>query len=215
MKTIQLHLVRHGMAEGNDKALYIGGETDVPLIAEGKKRLRALAMEYRYPKVGVVFSSPMKRAIKTAHILYPDMPDVRVIEDLREYRFGEFEGRCWHELQHDERFLQWVEPNSEFVPKNGDSRQAFDARVLRGMNLALLHMAQNGILQGACVLHAEVIKSIMNQMVAPKYARQNWFVENGCGFTLQTDVGNLMRKGPMEALGYVPHGYVGMLPTAE
>ena len=35
MKTYKIHLIRHGMTDANDKHLYIGGRTDLPLSPEG------------------------------------------------------------------------------------------------------------------------------------------------------------------------------------
>ena len=42
MKTFKLHLIRHGMTEGNLKGLYIGSGTDIPLCDEGRAQLQEL-----------------------------------------------------------------------------------------------------------------------------------------------------------------------------
>ena len=42
MRTYQLHLIRHGLTEGNLKGLYVGSGTDLPLCPEGAAQLEAL-----------------------------------------------------------------------------------------------------------------------------------------------------------------------------
>ena len=39
MKTFKLHLIRHGVTEGNLQGLYIGSGTDLPLCQEGRAQL--------------------------------------------------------------------------------------------------------------------------------------------------------------------------------
>ena len=51
-----------------------------------------------YPQVDAVFSSPLKRCTETAKVIYPDRNPI-VLDDLREYDFGEFEGKTAEELQ--------------------------------------------------------------------------------------------------------------------
>lgn len=210
MKTIKLHLIRHGLAEGNEEGVMIGGDTDRELTEKGVQDLWELAARFSYPRVGLVFSSPMKRAMHTADILYPHIKEKRVLEDLREMRFGEFECGRWDELQHNERFRKWEDPaDGSFVPEGGESRNQFDARVAKALQTMLMHQAQNGIWEAACVAHCEVIMSMMAQTVLPPRDRYGWLADNGCGYTLQTDAAMLMREGPVEAAGLVPAGYDG------
>ena len=70
MLTYKLHLIRHGMTEGNLKGQYIGS-TDVEITTNGINELEKLKNDRIYPKCDIVFSSPMKRAVKTALFLYP------------------------------------------------------------------------------------------------------------------------------------------------
>ena len=50
-----------------------------------------------YPKVDRVYVSPMKRCIATASFIYPE-GYARVLPELREMNFGEFEGKRVDEL---------------------------------------------------------------------------------------------------------------------
>ena len=102
MKNYRLYLVRHGVTQGNLDGIYMGSGTDQPLCAQGAAQLRALAARFPYPKAETVFSSPMRRAVETVELLFPDAKDKIILADLRENAFGEFEGRKVTELVQDE-----------------------------------------------------------------------------------------------------------------
>ena len=51
MKYYKLHLIRHGLTEGNLQGLYIGSGSDLPLCAEGRAQLKTLKKDFDYPQV--------------------------------------------------------------------------------------------------------------------------------------------------------------------
>ena len=108
MKTFKLHLIRHGMTEGNLKGLYIGSGTDIPLCDEGRAQLQELKERFEYPQVDTVFSSPLMRSVETANILFPNATHQFSVHDLREAGFGVFENRPVKELVKDEDFKKWI-----------------------------------------------------------------------------------------------------------
>jgi len=71
MKGYRLSVIRHGLTEANDKAIYLGSRTDYSLSQKGMAQLVDKMDEYEYPKVQRVYSSPMKRCIETAEIVFP------------------------------------------------------------------------------------------------------------------------------------------------
>ena len=71
MRSYKLHLVRHGLTAGNLEGRYVGGRTDLPLCKACKAALKNLYESEKYPRVPLVFSSPMKRCVETAGILFP------------------------------------------------------------------------------------------------------------------------------------------------
>ena len=99
---LKIWLIRHGMTEGNRHQRYIG-VTDEPLCEEGRKLLR----KFTYPKPQAVFVSPLKRCLETAAILFDD-PKVRIIDQLAECNFGEFENKNYKELSGDPRYQAWI-----------------------------------------------------------------------------------------------------------
>lgn len=208
MKTFKLHLIRHGLTQGNIDGVYVGGGLDMPLCAQGEEDLRTMTKRYTYPQVGTVFSSPMLRALQTAEILFPYVQNKLVLEDLRENVFGEFEGKKVADLMEDERFTQWLDPKSGFVPKGGESGQQFSQRTIRAVLNMIKHMMDNNIPEAACVTHGGVIMSILGQMALPRKKPAEWLADNGAGFTVQTSAALLMRDGLVEAVAIVPEGYL-------
>ena len=83
MKTYRIHLIRHGFTNDNIEGVYCG-ITDTSLCAEGKEQLQQMAEEYTYPDAQFVFSSPLKRCLETAEVIYPALKPV-IIEGLTEY----------------------------------------------------------------------------------------------------------------------------------
>lgn len=211
MKTFKIHLIRHGLTQGNLDGVYVGGGLDVPLCHEGIQQLEALRSRFRYPSVGLVFSSPMRRALQTAEILYPDVENKMMLEQLRENVFGVFEGRRVSELQQDEDFLKWLDPKSDFVPEGGESGADFSARTAAALLLMMRHLIDNGITSAACVTHGGVIMSMLSQLAMPRKPFQQWMADNGCGYTVQTSTSMLMRDGIVEAVDIVPEGYLESL----
>ena len=57
MRNFRIHLIRHGMTQGNLEGRYIG-RTDLPLCQQGEEQLRQLAEQYEYPTVQKLYSSP-------------------------------------------------------------------------------------------------------------------------------------------------------------
>ena len=91
MKYYKLHLIRHGLTQGNLDGLYVGSATDLPLCAEGRAQLKTLRKDFVYPRVDTVFVSPLLRAKETAEILFPEARHTYEITNLKEMNFGKFE----------------------------------------------------------------------------------------------------------------------------
>lgn len=208
MKTFKLHLIRHGLTQGNLEGIYVGGGLDVPLAPEGERQLEELKHRYEYPPVGLVFSSPMQRAVQTAEILYPAVREKIVLEELRENVFGEFEGQEVSKLQQNPDFAKWLDPQSDFVPKGGESGREFSMRTAGILPFMMEYLIQHGIGEAACVTHGGVIMSMLSQQALPRKPYPEWMADNGCGFTVQTSAAMLMRDGLVEAVGIVPRGYL-------
>lgn len=134
---IKLVLIRHGETDANKEHRYLG-RTDEPLCEQAKVLLSA--KKNCYPNVGLLFTSPMKRCIETAEILYPDHKPI-LIDDFREMNFGAFEGKNYKELNGDLRYQAWIDSGGTIAFPDGESREAFIARCKRGMCKAIPYIS--------------------------------------------------------------------------
>ena len=151
MKTFKLHLIRHGMTEGNLKGLYIGSGTDIPLCDEGRAQLQELKERFEYPQVDTVFSSPLMRSVETANILFPNATHQFSVHDLREAGFGVFENRPVKELVKEEDFKKWITPGSGFVPEGAEPTEQFHARCAETLLKLFEYMIRMDVTEAACV----------------------------------------------------------------
>lgn len=84
-----IYLVRHGQTDWNLQGKN-QGQTDTELNQTGIEQAKVIAEQLKSIKFDVVLSSPLKRALKTAQIIYDGIitPDDRLIERCN----GELEG---------------------------------------------------------------------------------------------------------------------------
>ena len=189
MKYYKLHLIRHGLTEGNLQGLYIGSGSDLPLCAEGRAQLKTLKKDFDYPQVPLVFTSTMKRATETAEILFPGVRQIE-LDDLREMAFGKFEGRAVQELVKDPEFAQWMDPTSSMLMKMFE------------------YMLRTHTEEAACVTHGGVIMNMLSQHALPFRKPEEWMTDPGAGYSVRLDAEMWMRDHLAEAYDVVPHGYL-------
>jgi broad specificity phosphatase PhoE len=89
-----LYLVRHGITAWSLTGQHTG-RTDLPLLPEGEDQARKLGRVLRGVRFAAVWSSDLQRARRTAELtgLQPDVTPL-----LREYDYGEYEGRTSEEI---------------------------------------------------------------------------------------------------------------------
>eukprot|EP00045_Choanoeca_perplexa_P006077 m.51698 g.51698 ORF g.51698 m.51698 type:complete len:250 (+) comp13451_c0_seq2:31-780(+) len=119
----RLLLIRHGatVLTAEDR---FAGATDVLLSDEGAKQAEKLAERLACSKVAAVYSSDMKRTIKTATIIAKahDMTPV-LMPGLREISHGRWEEltRVEVEAKFREEYSQWQADPFTFAPEDGES----------------------------------------------------------------------------------------------
>jgi probable phosphoglycerate mutase len=94
----ELLLVRHGETEWSLHGKHTG-RTDVPLTAAGEAAAAALAGELARRPIVAAFSSPARRAVRTAQIA--GLTGVRTDQDLAEWDYGGYEGKTTDEIRQD------------------------------------------------------------------------------------------------------------------
>lgn len=204
MITYKIHLIRHGVTQGNREGRYIG-RTDMPLSPEGIAELLTLQEESSYPYVDAVFSSPLMRCKQTAKFLYPER-DAIELPQLAEMDFGDFEGKTIEQLKTDERFIRWVGDSLQTAPPNGESGEALARRALEGLSIVFEEMMQRKLQDVAVITHGGVIMTLLSAGAFPRRAITEWKIGNGRGYTIMITPQMWMRDHAFEVYCEIPQG---------
>ena len=181
---ITIIMIRHGETPSNKEHRYLG-RTDESLSVEGIQKLQKRKNDNYYPSVDYVFSSPMKRCVETAQILYPNGEAV-IIPEWKEMDFGEFEKKNYMELQGDERYQAWIDSNGTLPFPNGESREEFVERCKNGFYCMINKIRdfedKNGSrdIRIALIVHGGTIMSLLSSFYGGEYF--DYQVPNGRGY---------------------------------
>lgn len=200
MKTYKIHLIRHGLTEGNLAGQYIG-RTDLPLAGAGVAQLKQYAEENDYPKVDCVYSSPMLRAVQSAKILYPSK-DIQTVDNLREIDFGEFEGKTAHELESNPAYADWAAGRINSAP-DGEDNTEFAKRLCVGLNEIVRDMMAKKAEHSAVIMHGGAIMVLLSACALPRKAMVEWTCPAGSGYTLLINPSLYHSSGIVEVVDYI------------
>ncbi|MBR1810416.1 MAG: histidine phosphatase family protein [Clostridia bacterium] len=187
MQSYRIHLIRNGTTQSNLEAKYCGS-TDESLCEQGAAEIYYLKDTYAYPMTEYVFTSPLKRCMETASIIYPTMPSA-VIDELRECDFGDFEGKTADELKGNPAYKQWLQGDADACPPNGESNRSFADRVCGGFCKVVDGMMRSGVHDTAIVTHGGVIMAILSAFGIPQMPMSEWLTPAGCGYTILLNPG--------------------------
>jgi broad specificity phosphatase PhoE len=116
--------LRHGRTTDNEDHIISGGERDVALTEEGRKKAASLAEIFsRLTDIKEICCSPMKRAIETAQPLnLLAQKPIRIVSTLHEWLVGDYAGR--DEKTYGIQLTDW-----SFDPPGGETRIQLQDRV--------------------------------------------------------------------------------------
>ncbi|MGI6279934.1 MAG: histidine phosphatase family protein [Acutalibacteraceae bacterium] len=201
MKTLRIHLIRHGATDANKFGQYVGSRTDIPISPEGLKQLRELAETIEYPRIDTLYSSPMLRCRQTAAVLFPET-EITVIDDLREYDFGEFEGKTAAELENNQYFLEWA-AGKRTAPPGGEDNLDFTKRLCLGLNQIVHDMTERGSKSAGVIMHGGAIMMLLAACAVPRHKPVEWMADPGRGYTLLITPSLYHKSGIVEAIGII------------
>lgn len=207
MKSYNIYLIRHGVTEANLKGQY-AGVWDIPVCKEGEIKLHELKNNFKYPEIKECYSSPLCRCVKTAKIIYPDVTTI-IREDLKEWNFGEWEGKTTNELLKDGRYVNWVENKRTDSTPGGESGIEFTKRVCSAFEEIVESLVKRGVTSAGIVTHGGVIMSLLATYGLPRKEFFEWITDNGCGFALRVTPSLWMRSKVAEVYNRVPVGNPG------
>ena len=176
---MSVYLIRHGLTAGNREKRYIGWRTDEPLCPEGIEALRGV----QAPPAELVFSSPLRRCLQTAEILYPRLRP-EIVPDFRECDFGAFEGLNYAELNGRADYQAWIDSGGELPFPGGESRASFAARCVGAFEALRPRLRGRG---AALIVHGGTIMAVMEAFAVPKGTYFDFQRPCGAGYVLEDD----------------------------
>lgn len=186
-----LILVRHGETVLNAAGI-AQGWNDSDLSESGQRQVASLARRLKAMGVSAIFSSPLGRALATANAIARETGlEVGTIDDLREMRYGDWEGMRFLEVRerYADDYAKWIADPDHPCP-NGESH----TDLLRRMESAFASVrAQSGnvvlvthgtaIRVGATLLLGAPLSTARH--LAQDNASMNVFVRRGERFVLK------------------------------
>ncbi|NLD86799.1 MAG: histidine phosphatase family protein [Clostridiales bacterium] len=168
---MKIYLIRHGATKEGKSRLYCGS-SDVPLCDDSIKPFLR--------DVDVLISSPMRRCLETAKIMFPGKK-IRISPDLGEMDFGRFELHSYEELRDDKDYISWItDKTGDVLCPGGESKNSFTKRVLDAFIREIDSLGQLG--SAAFLLHGGVIGVIMESFCEVKKPYYEWKPPYAGGF---------------------------------
>lgn len=181
---LKIALIRHGrINNGSDRLV---GMTDEPLGSEGAGLTLQKRKSGAYPRVDLVYSSPLSRCIETSRIIYPG-GIVAVEKDLRAQDYGIFDGKAYQELENDESFSQWKAAKNPQACTGGESPYMVSARSVAAFHRICEKMASNGLENVSIITHRLVIEAILQRYCVPRIGYLDIEFPHAGGVVLEFD----------------------------
>ncbi len=119
----EIIMARHGQTEWNVGEVF-RGRIDIELDEVGVKQAELLAEHLSDRKIDAVYSSPLKRAVKTAEAIarYHNL-EVEISPSLMDFNFGEWQGLSHQEVKdkYPELYAKWTEDPEQVITPGGES----------------------------------------------------------------------------------------------
>lgn len=128
----EIILARHGETEWNLAEIF-RGRSDIDLNETGKKQAALLAEYLRDIVIDAIYSSPLKRALRTAEII-ADSHEVtpEIAPGLIDFNYGQWQGLSNQQVQtrYTELYNQWMNHPDRVTMPDGESLQDTRKRVI-------------------------------------------------------------------------------------
>ena len=175
---MKLFMIRHGATAGNLEKRYVG-RTDEGLTEQAVFFLREEALKLREisGNVAAIITSPMKRCLETAEILFPEKlyEHVPRIQKYKNYL----------ELSGDAEYQHFIDTLGREGFPGGETTEAFKARTVKAFQeiwKEISSQAEQGTDRTLVfVVHGGTIMAVMEAFSEEKKSYYDWQVGNGEG----------------------------------
>ena len=183
---MKIIFIRHLKTPGNEKRQYIG-RTDEDLSEQAVEVFRQRqekSISDLYPLVQYIISSPLKRCIQTAGLIYPGQ-EISVEPMLRECDFGEYEQKTYEDLKNEPEYIRWMESGGMTAFPGGEEQTSFRRRCVDGVKRWIARLLEDGADSAAFVVHGGTIMAVLSELAEDKHEFYHWQVENGGGYVAE------------------------------
>jgi len=115
----EIILARHGETKWNVQEIF-RGRIDIALNETGRKQAELLAEYLRHLKIEAIYSSPLKRALKTAEVIASHHKlAVEITPGLIDFNYGKWQGLPHQEVKdkYNELYAEWIShPDQVKIP---------------------------------------------------------------------------------------------------
>ncbi len=98
--------------------------------------------------------------------------------------FGEFELKSYEQLKNNKNYQNWITDIEKNKVPNGESKEQFKNRVIKGFNNLIEHCIKNDIRDVAIVCHSGVISIIMSYLFKENKSFYDWLPTYGRGYAI-------------------------------
>lgn len=156
----KIYLVRHGESQWN-VLKRIQGQQDIPLTDKGNQQAHQIGNRLLDKNIDFIYSSDLERAYDTATIIGEKLQiNVESVPELREIKFGQWEGICYDEifLSDYKELIMWRKAPEKL---NIDGIETLEKLQLRSM-LAIDKIVNNKKGKNILVVsHSATLKTII------------------------------------------------------
>ncbi len=158
---VKLFLIRHGQTNSNVEGKY-QGSLDTELTEFGIKQAYLAKNYLKNVNFKNIYSSPMKRTLRTAQILSEGTNlQIKILEGLKELNFGLWEGLKFEEINaryfHD--YQNWLKDPYNNPPTGGESFGSLINRAKKEINNILDENTEGSSI--AVITHGGVILALL------------------------------------------------------
>jgi broad specificity phosphatase PhoE len=156
----EIILVRHGETEWNASETF-RGRADVDLNATGIRQAELLGKYLSGEKIDLIYSSPLKRAVKTAEAIAKFQNiEINTVENLIDFDYGEWQGLTLNEVKerYPELYQDWRDTPEQVRIPGGESLESVRDRAMPFVEDAVMRCGEGKV---ALVAHQVVHKVLI------------------------------------------------------
>ncbi|MFC1942372.1 histidine phosphatase family protein [Chloroflexota bacterium] len=143
---VEIILARHGETDWNTAELF-RGTIDVELNETGVRQAELLGAYLKEVEIDAVYSSPLKRALKTAELIVGSRAmDVNIAHGLIDFDFGEWQGLSHQAVKdrYSKLYQEWINNPEHVGIPGGETLKNVKRRAMSVVN-DVLRRYNNGI----------------------------------------------------------------------